>query len=475
MKSLPVILSGILIIVFHYYGQCQKTYTLRECISIAQDNSLDIQRALLSQDDADINKKLAFHQMFPSLNAGSSFGYNIGRRIDPTTNSYLNQTFLSQGMNLNTRMILYNGNRVRNNIKKSRIESKAVSYDIQQIKKDIALLVTNTYLSILFSKENVKNAKSQYDSTNERLEKMNKMINVGAAAKSSSLSMEAQLLRDEQKLMSAKNTLDMNILNLKYLMFLTDEDSLSIDVPDIEVNIDEKYSTYKLKELYDIASQTYPALKASKLRVEVAKFNEKIARASYLPSIGIGGGISTNYSNKAKIVEGYEQQTFYQPLIIDNETKNVGFISQRPILADQKYLDQIKNNWGVFISLQLSVPIYNNYEVKAQVQKAKLAYKSTDIAEKKLVQDLKINISKSLSELKNAQNEYFAAQKTYQAQLNAFENAKKQYDLGVIGSYEYLNEKSLYEQSQNSLLISKYQYVFKSKILDFYLGKEITL
>ncbi len=109
------------------------------------------------------------------------------------------------------------------------------------------------------------------------------------------------------------------------------------------------------------------------------------------------------------------------------------------------------------------------------MQKAKLAYEATDIAEKKLVQDLKINISKSLSELKNAENEYFAAQKTYQAQLNAFENAKKQYDLGVIGSYEYLNEKSLYEQSQNSLLIAKYQYVFKSKILDFYLGKEISL
>ena len=138
------------------------------------------------------------------------------------------------------------------------------------------------------------------------------------------------------------------------------------------------------------------------------------------------------------------------------------------------YGKQLENNLGIGLAMQVNIPIFNKYSGKAQIQRAKLGVESAEISKEQLSQEIKANIQTAIADSKAAKSQYFATKKAFDAQKAAFENAKKQYDVGSIGSYDFLNAKLMYEQSENNLLISKYQYIFKTKIIDFYLGENLT-
>lgn len=473
MKSFSTFFTITFILISSTFSYTQTVLSLEECIQIAQENSLTIKKANLLEKEALINEKFAKQQMLPSLNANSSLSYNIGRRIDPTTNSYLSQSFLSQGINLNSGVVLYNGNSLRNRIKMALMDKKATIEDISQMKRDVALMVTNIYLSILYAQENLENSKSQYQSSKEQLDKMKKMVEVGAQPFSATLNLEAQLLADEQRVITGQNEVEKSYLDLKNIL-LKDSEEIKIRIPDIDVAGLSKSTLYSINELYIASLKHNPGFTAAEFRVESAKLQKNISKASLLPSISMGGGLSTNFADKAQEIIGFEDDLVNQTFIIGGENIDVGIQTQVPITQNQSYIDQIKNNWGIGLAMQISIPIYNNYSVKANIQRSKLGIESAQISKDQLVQDIKSNIQKALSDSKAASSQYFASKKTFDAQKAAFDNAKKQYDIGMLGSYDYLNAKLLFEQSQNNLLISKYQYIFRTKILDFYIGENLS-
>lgn len=474
MKSFSTILTIVLIILTQALSYGQRIISLDECIHIAQENSLTIKKANLLEKEALINEKFAKQQLLPSLNANSSLSYNIGRRIDPTTNSYLSQSFLSQGINLNSGVILYNGSSLRNRIKMALMDKKATIEDISQMKRDVALMVTNIYLSILYAQENLENSKSQYKSSKEQLDKMKKMVEVGSKPSSATLNLEAQLLADDQRVIISQNEVEKGYLDLKNILLIEDSESIKIRIPDIDVASLSKSTLYSIDELYITSLKHNPGYTAAEYRVESAKLQKNISKAMLLPSVSMGGGLSTNFADKAQEIIGFEDNLVNQTIIIGGENVDVGFITKVPVTQNQSYYDQIKNNWGIGLAMQVNIPIYNNYSAKANIQRSKLGIESAQISKEQLVQDIKSNIQKALSDSKAAASQYFASKKTFDAQKAAFNNAKKQYDIGILGSYDYLNAKLLYEQSQNTLLISKYQYIFKTKILDFYIGENLS-
>lgn len=472
MKSIVIVLFVLILNIFNLNGQ--KLLDLEECISIAQENSLSVKQSYLAMEDANIQEKYARQQLLPSLSASTDLSYNIGRSIDPTTNDFLTESFTSQRYNLTTLMTLYNGNRLRNSIKKAMMDKKASVQDMEQMKRDIALLVANTYLSILYGKEKVVNAKKQYNSTKEQLEKINKLIDAGLQAPSASLDLEAQLLADEQAIISAKNDLEKFYLDLKNILLLPDSQEIEIVKPNIDIDKLVEPQVKTLNELYNASLQHYPAFSAAELRIKSAEYQRKIANSALLPSIGFYAGVSTNYADKAKKFINTEEIIRNENVFFNGQEVTIGFPVSVPVYGDYNYFDQVKDNLGTGLAIQVNIPIYNRYSVKSQIQRSKLNIESAKISRERVVQDVKTNIQTALSEQKSAKQQYLASQKTFEARKRAFENSTKQYNTGTIGTYEYLNSKTLYEQAQNTLVISKYQYLFRTKILEFYLGENLS-
>ncbi len=472
MKSFLFLIIFLLFSVFDMNSQT--VMSLEECIQLAQENSISVKQSYLTNSDAIVLEKYARQQLLPSLNSSTDVSYNLGRSIDPTTNDFLTESFTSQRYSINSMLTLYNGGKLRNSIKQAMMNRKATEKDIEQMKRDVALLVANTYLSILYAKENLANAQNQYNATKEQLEKMHKLIKSGLQAPTAALNLEAQLLSDEQVIISRKNDLEKFYLDLKNILLLDDSVNLQIEIPVIDV---DKLSMPELKtvnELYNASLQHYPAFAAAEYRIKSAEYQNKIAAAALLPSVNFYAGLSTNYANRAKKLIGTNQVVNDQTVIFNGQEVTIGFPVTVPVFGDYKYFDQLRDNAGVGLALQISVPIYNRYAVRSQIQRTKLNIESAKLSREKIVQNVKSNIQVSFADAKSSRLQYFAASKAYEAQKAAFENAKKQFDIGALGTYDYLNAKSMFEQSVNTLLISKYTYLFKTKILEFYLGENLS-
>jgi len=458
MKLFLFFISALLLLGLDL--NAQTIMSLEDCIQMAQKNSISVKQSYLNNADAVILEKYSKQQLLPSLNSSTDISYNLGRSIDPTTNDFLTESFTSQRYSINSMLTLYNGNKLRNSIKQAMMNRKATEQDIEQMKRDIALLVANTYLSILYAKE--------------QLDKMNKLIDAGLQAPTASLNLEAQLLSDDQLVISRKNDLDKFYLDLKNILLLDDSVKLQIEIPKIDFNKLAEPEFKQLNELYNASLQHYPAFSAAEYRIKSAEYQNKIAEAALLPSVNFYAGLSTNYADRAKKIIGKNEVINNQTIIFNGEEVSIGFPVSVPVFGTYKYFDQLKDNAGLGLALQVRIPIYNKYATRAQVQRSKLNIESAKLSREKVLQDVKSNIQASLADAKAARLQYLAAKKAYDAQKAAFGNAKTQFDIGTLGTYDYLKAKSMYEQSENTLLISKYTYLFKTKILEFYLGENLS-
>jgi len=471
MKIYLPIIIGLFLIVQN--ANSQKLLDLKECIKIGQQNSIAIKQALLSEKDAQIGVKYSKSSQLPNLEGNSNLSYNIGRRVNPTTNTYISESFLSQSYSLSSGMLLFNGRKLRNSISKALTDKKMSEENTNQIERDIALLVTNYYLLILYAEENLINSENQYNSTKEQLERTLKLVNAGSKPQSASLNLEAQLLSDEQKKISRQNELDKAYLDLKNLLQINENDNIKIQHPDINSLFTSKNTVYSLTELIQKSLQHQPEMKVAEYRIQSAEIAKTISKASLFPTLSLYGGLSTDYVNKAQEITGYNKTYSYTDFMINNQVINVGVPIEIPITKNKSYYDQLKNNFGFGAALQLRVPIYDNYSTGYNIQKAKLNIESAKLQKEQTVQDIKAKIQTALADYKAAKAQFDAADKSLTAQKNAFDATKIQYEIGAAGIYDFLNAKNLYEQTQNTLLLTKYDLVFKTKILDFYLGENL--
>ncbi len=471
MKIYLPIIIGLFLIVQN--ANSQKLLDLKECIIIGQQNSIAIKQALLSEKDAQIGVKYSKSSQLPNLEGNSNLSYNIGRRVNPTTNTYISESFLSQSYSLSSGMLLFNGRKLRNSISKALTDKKMSEENTNQIERDIALLVTNYYLLILYAEENLINSENQYNSTKEQLERTLKLVNAGSKPQSASLNLEAQLLSDEQKKISRQNELDKAYLDLKNLLQINENDNIKIQHPDINSLFTSKNTVYSLTELIQKSLQHQPEMKVAEYRIQSAEIAKTISKASLFPTLSLYGGLSTDYVNKAQEITGYNKTYSYTDFMINNQVINVGVPIEIPITKNKSYYDQLKNNFGFGAALQLRVPIYDNYSTGYNIQKAKLNIESAKLQKEQTVQDIKAKIQTALADYKAAKAQFDAADKSLTAQKNAFDATKIQYEIGAAGIYDFLNAKNLYEQTQNTLLLTKYDLVFKTKILDFYLGENL--
>jgi outer membrane protein len=458
--------------IFNLNGQ--DNWTLQDCVAFALEHNLNIIDSDLNIDAIDVDLKQAKHAMLPNLSASVNSGWNFGRTIDPTTNTFNTRTFFNNGYSLSSNVTLFDGGRVRNSIKQSQANKNIAGYNLEQIKRDITLGVATEYLNTLFAIENLKIAENQLNNTENQLEQLNKSINAGVRPKNDALNVQAQEASDQQNLVNAQNAYDQAALNLKQLMRLDPSIKIKLVVPE---NINNLLDPDKLsfEELYSSAYNFDPNIKAAQEELISSNLGEKIAKSALTPSLFLGGTLSTNYSNQGKTILGYDTERINQTFFFDGNEVMIGQDVEIPRIADQAYQDQLDQNLGYGFGLQLSIPIYQNYVNRGNLQKARIRTKSNLNNFEREKDALKTKMYQALALAKAAKAALRASEKTFNARNITYQNAIKSFDIGAINSYELINLKNLMNTAELNLVNAKYEYLFRTKILDFYLGKPINI
>ncbi len=452
----------------------QDVWNLEKCINHAMQNNIDIQQGRLSIEQANISNKEATQSRYPSLNASTNFGLNFGRTIDPTNNEFITQSFFSNGISLNSNITLYNSGRINNTIKQSEIDQESANYSAKQSERDIALIVANSYLNILFAEENLKNAIAQQSLNTEQYNQVQSLIKAGVRPANELLDLEAQIARGEQSVITQQNTVMISKLNLKQLLLLDPGYQITLERPsDADILSDADVITFD--DIYTSALSSQPGIRAAELDVRSAELGEKIAKSSLYPSVSLGGTLQTNYSNQGRKLDGFNVGSKDESVLIDGMPSVITTPTVSAILADNPYINQIDENISYGFGLGVNIPIYNNYQVKAGMERARLNTMSSALNVQRQKNTLKTNVQQALADAQAASKSYQAAKKSRDAQLAAYNNATKQYDLGAINSFDFVNSRALLDNSEISLIIAKYDYLFKAKVVDFYMGRPITL
>ncbi|MFN8320601.1 MAG: TolC family protein [Saprospiraceae bacterium] len=450
----------------------QEVWPLRKCIDTAIKNNLSIQGAKLNLKSAEVDATQAKHQRYPNLSGSSSVFWNFGRTIDPTSNTFTTETFFNNRIGLNTGVTLFNGFAINNSIQQTKTNVSASKEDIQQTQNDIALNVASFYLNALFAKENQLIARANLDMSRNTLNQIQTLVKSGARASNEALDIEAQVATDEQAMLTAENNYTIAKMQLRQLM-LIDQD-IDVEMPgSIELKTDPMLVEFN--ELYRGALTTQRSVAAGELRVKSADLGVKVAQGQRYPSLSFGGSLGTNYSNQGIRFNG--TQTVPNELVAYLQGVPYSFIINQdvPIYSKAGYSYQLDHNLSYGVGFNMQIPILNNYNTSANIEKAKIMRENAALNLETTKQNLKITVQQAHADAKAAKVKFQAAEKALAAQQAAFDNASKRFSLGAINSFDLSNARTRLDNAKNSLLIAKYDHIFRVKVLDYYLGKGISL
>lgn len=453
----------------------QNIWPLNKCIEEAWKNNLAIKTTEVNLKSADINKKEAKHARYPDLNIGSSVNWNFGRTIDPTSNEFSTSTFFRNGLNLGTNVVLFNGFAIKNQIKKSEIDIKAGKSDIAQLRNDIALNVATFYLNALFAKENTTIAQANLALSQKTLNQIQVLVRSGARAANEVLDIEAQLATDEQNLLTAQNNYDIAKLQLKQLMLV--EEDIDVVMPD-NIALNTNPDLVEIEELYESALKNQPSVAAAEWRVKGSDISIDIAKGQRYPSISFGGNLGSNYSNLGQEITGFETIKIKQEVDVTlpnfpTQSATLEFPQEFAVTRKADYFYQFDKNLSYGVGFGINIPILTNYRTSANIERAKLEGESARLNLETVKQDIKIKVQQAYADAKAAKSKLSAAEKTMEAQEAAYNNTLKRFELGAINSFDLSNARTRFDNAKINLLIAKYDHIFKTKILDFYLGKGI--
>ncbi len=453
----------------------QKVWTLEKCVNHALQQNITIEQLRLAENLAALDVDQAEHAKYPNLNASSGVNWNFGRTIDPVSNSFSTETFFANNLSLSSGVTLYNGGRIKKTLEQSKVNQKASALDTQQAERDIALMVANAYLAALFAQENQKITQSQLDLSIQQLEQVEKLIRAGVRPANEKLNLEAQISLNEQNVIIAENNIATAILNLKQLLQLDIEEEILVEAPTEDIVILTDCDVITFDEIYASATKTQPNIAASEFDLQSAEIAIEIAETAKMPNLSAGIGLGTNYSNRGILVEGFETQFQSLDVVFNNVPTTIEIAQEVPVFGDYNYFDQINDNLSVGAGLSLNIPIYNNHINKNNIERAKINRENTELSNALLRNNLKTNVQQALSDARTAKKALKAAEFALDAQNAAFANAKKKYDLGDLNTYNFVDAKTQLDNAQLNLVLAKYDYYFKSKVIDFYMGYPLKL
>jgi len=473
MKNTSFKIVMLLLLFLGINAQAQnKKWTLQECVDYALKNNISIKQTELDGETTAVSKNVALGSFLPTFNANASHSWNIGLNQNITTGLLENQTTQFTAAGLNSNITIYNGLQNQNKLRKANLSIIAAQYQLSKMKDDISLNVANAYLQILFNKENLKVQNEQLAYDEKQQKRSEEMVASGVVARGDLLDVKATVAADKQKVIAADNNLFISKLSLAQLLQI--EDFQTFDIADVDY--EAKPSATMLQKPEDIvekAKQDRVELKIARANLEIAERDVKIARGAFQPSLTGFYSFSTRVSYADRIV-GFTQNTA-NPTSVIGQVETTGQNVLQPnfssVLGNPlPFFDQFSRNKGHNFGVQLNIPILNGFSAKNNVARYKIALERAKTTEKQAVLDLERNVYTAITNAKVALNAYEAATAAFEARKEAFNYAKEKYAVGMMNSFDFNQSQTLYVNSQSEVLRTKYDYIFKVKIVEFYFG-----
>lgn len=475
MNKLYQILLCLLQLSFS--AAAQEKWSLERCIQEALEKSLTVQQVKLTKEGYDIEGKRLRMQRLPSLNASSDIGVSFGRRINPVTNDFETENSFYQSVGLSSGVNVFNGFRLQNTIRQNNFLTSAAEQDIRQTQNDLSLSVALAYLNVLFAYENLEIAEAQVELSRRQLEHLDKHIQAGSRPENDRFDIFSQISIDEQGVVTAQNNIEINMLTLKQAMLMEADYPLDIEKPVIDLSTVEALENQTFEAVYNAALVSQPQIAASELRQQAEDLSIDIARSAMIPSLSIGGNLGSNWSDLAKEGTGIIITRIPQPGVFINGQSAI-FEIESELPADYvsiPYARQLNNNIGYGIGASLSIPIFNNYSGRAAVEQAKIGILNSRIETDLVKQNLKTDIQNAIASARAARKTLEAAEASVEAARRALKNADILSELGSINNFEYLSARNRADASELNLLIARYDYFFKLKVIEYYMGRGIRL
>lgn len=423
-------------------AMAQKQWNLKQCIEYAIEHNLTIKQQEAAKDESAVDLNTAKWSRLPDLNGSASHSFNFGRSLQ-MDNTYQQLNTQNTGLNLSTSIPLFTGMQIPNQIALSKLNLKAAVEDLNKAKEDISIQVTSAYLQVLFNEELAKVAHEQVTLSEEMLKQKTAFFKVGKASEAELYEAKSRAAQDQLSAVQADNEYRLALLDLSQLLELPTPEGFGIVSPSIDEDKDFSILTSPA-DIYSEALLIKPSIKAAQYRVEGAQKSIRIAQSGYYPQLSLGAGIATSYYN----VSGRENGNFGS---------------------------QLRDNFSQYIGLSLNIPIFNRFSTRNQVRKARIQQTTLNWQLEDAKKALYKEIQQAYYNAVNAESKFESSRTADEAAKASFNLMKEKYANGKATSTEFNEARTNWLKAVSDRIQAKYDYLFRTKILDFYKGVPLTL
>lgn len=448
-------------------------YTLQQCVEIAFKNNADVKQAELLAESARINYNQSKTNMLPSLNAGISHTAYNGRSINPYTNSYINEQNNAASYQLTSNIVLWNGCSLHNYMKQNELNYEAGKMDAQNAKDKITVDIILNYLFVVSTQEQLNIAQKQVEATRRKVDLLIAKNNEGAISPSDLYDMKGQLANDELSVVSTKNSLENSKLTLAQLMNIPYSENMQFVAFSDSTQV-KPYSS-SIGQVYENALEHLALVKSADLKVAGAAKNIKAIRGQMLPTLFLSGGLYTNYSgtaNTQQLISTTDVQT--SDYVLQNNEKNPVYSPQSTYNSHPiSYGNQLNNNFNSAVSLGLQIPLLNGLQVRNKLKQAKVSEQQLSVQ----AQNTRNLLRQAIEQDYVNMNSDYASYQILLRQVGDFEQsfhaAEVRFADGAISTVDYVIAKNNLDRVQLNLVSLKYNYLLRTKLLDFYQDKAL--
>lgn len=416
-----------------------KVWTLQECIEYAIENNISVQQSSISVEEKSIALNSAQSEILPGVSANGSQNWSFGRGLT-ADNTYDNANTTSTSLSLGANMPLFNGFQIKNGITMSELDLEAAISDLEKAKDDIRVAVAQAYVQILFDKEILSVAENQIEIDRQQLERLAAMEKAGLSSSVEVSAQKSSLAQSELTATQAKNNLSIAVLELTQLLELESPEGFDIVSPSLEAF--EPGLLMNPEEVYARAVEIKPQIKSENTRLAYAQTNINLKKGAYLPSLSLSGGLGTNYYTSSN----FESATF-------------GY--------------QVKNNFSQYVGLSLSIPLFSKFSIRNNVRVAELGLRNQELQLLNVKKTLYKEIQQAYYNAEASQSKYNSCIFAKQSAEESFNLYKAKYESGKATITEFNEAKNNMLKAESDLVQAKYEYLFQSRLLDFYGGQDI--
>ena len=451
-----------------------KIWTIQDCINEALKQNVQLNITRRTNDANMVNLTQAKYAQYPSLNGNASQALNFGRSLDPSTYQYINQSIYNNTFSLTSSFVIYEGRSLYNAIQQDKVLYDAGNMDIENYQNTIILGVASAYLQILLDYELIRIAKSTTATDSQQINLTKVMVTAGSVPELNLYQVQSQLAADNYTLIGDLNQLALDKLTIEQLMEMPSTPGFDIERPKIPEPPHKVDSSATASQIYDQSVENQPQIKSTEKKLAGANLGIEVIKGTADPRLVLNSSLNTNYaSTRDKIAENYNLAAigFLQ------SNPNALVYGEIPVETKTNYpfFNQLYDNIGAGFTFSLVVPIFNNYTIRANVQQATIARDVAKLNNTYTHDQFRKTIEQSYTDLIGSNKQYISSLEALRTETEAYNTMVVKYQGGTANASDLVLEKNKFTTVQSQVVEAKYNYVFKQKVLDFYLGKPISL